>query len=41
MTSIGSPAHAASGTHPQLQAPSLKRRMACWLYEGMLMFGVV
>lgn len=21
--------------------PSLKRRMACWLYEGMLMFGVV
>lgn len=24
-----------------LLAPSLKRRMACWLYEGMLMFGVV
>lgn len=24
-----------------LFAPSLKRRMACWLYEGMLMFGVV
>ncbi len=22
-------------------APSLLRRMACWLYEGMLMFGVV
>jgi uncharacterized RDD family membrane protein YckC len=22
-------------------APSLTRRMACWLYEGMLMFGVV
>ena len=22
-------------------APSLKRRMACWLYESMLMFGVV
>lgn len=22
-------------------APSLKRRMACWLYEGMLLFGVV
>jgi uncharacterized RDD family membrane protein YckC len=21
--------------------PSLSRRMACWLYEGMLMFGVV
>jgi uncharacterized RDD family membrane protein YckC len=26
---------------PSLQAPSLWRRMACWLYEGMLMFGVV
>ena len=24
-----------------LQAPSLSRRMACWLYEGMLLFGVV
>lgn len=24
-----------------LVAPSLMRRMACWLYEGMLMFGVV
>ncbi|MDO8771862.1 MAG: RDD family protein [Burkholderiaceae bacterium] len=24
-----------------LLAPSLKRRMACWLYEGLLMFGVV
>jgi uncharacterized RDD family membrane protein YckC len=24
-----------------LQAPPLARRMACWLYEGMLMFGVV
>ena len=22
-------------------APNLWRRMACWLYEGMLMFGVV
>ncbi len=22
-------------------APSLRRRMACWLYEGILMFGVV
>lgn len=26
---------------PELQTPSLARRMACWLYEGMLMFGVV
>lgn len=25
----------------ELKAPSLARRMACWLYEGMLMFGVV
>jgi uncharacterized RDD family membrane protein YckC len=24
-----------------LTTPSLKRRMACWLYEGLLMFGVV
>jgi uncharacterized RDD family membrane protein YckC len=23
-----------------LTTPSLKRRMACWLYEGILMFGV-
>jgi uncharacterized RDD family membrane protein YckC len=27
--------------NPKLMAPSLARRMACWLYEGMLMFGVV
>lgn len=25
----------------ELNAPGLLRRMACWLYEGMLMFGVV
>jgi len=24
-----------------LTAPGLRRRMACWMYEGMLMFGVV
>jgi uncharacterized RDD family membrane protein YckC len=24
-----------------LQAPSLARRLACWLYEGMLLFGVI
>jgi uncharacterized RDD family membrane protein YckC len=24
-----------------LTAPSLNRRMACWFYEGMLLFGVV
>jgi uncharacterized RDD family membrane protein YckC len=27
--------------NPSLVAPSLIRRMACWLYEGMLLFGVV
>lgn len=27
--------------NPELTTPSLARRMACWLYEGMLMFGVV
>ena len=26
---------------PPLKAPALVRRMACWLYEGILMFGVV
>jgi uncharacterized RDD family membrane protein YckC len=26
---------------PVLETPSLARRMACWLYEGLLMFGVV
>ncbi|HSX92203.1 MAG TPA: RDD family protein [Hydrogenophaga sp.] len=32
---------AAGAARPDLTAPSLRRRMACWLYEGMLMFGVV
>ena len=26
---------------PLPQTPSLRRRMACWLYEGLLLFGVV
>ena len=26
---------------PLLRTPSLRRRMACWLYEAMLLFGVV
>lgn len=26
---------------PTLLVPSLRRRMACWLYEGVLLFGVV
>lgn len=25
---------------PSLVAPGLARRMACWLYEGMLLFGI-
>ena len=34
-----SPASGASSA--PLLAPSIRRRMACWLYEGLLMFGVV
>ena len=30
-----------SASGAPLLAPPLRRRMACWLYEGMLMFGVV
>lgn len=29
------------GMRPALPCPSLRRRMACWLYEGTLLFGVV
>jgi len=28
-------------TPSDMNTPSLKRRMACWLYEGMLLFGVM
>ncbi|WP_312760180.1 RDD family protein [Pulveribacter sp.] len=36
------PSLPAGGVAPlHLEAPPLRRRMACWLYEGMLMFGVV
>lgn len=28
-------------TLPELKTPSLRRRMACWLYEGLLLFGVI
>jgi uncharacterized RDD family membrane protein YckC len=28
-------------TTPDMQTPSLRRRMACWVYEGMLLFAVV
>lgn len=34
-------APAAPAAAPGPMAPGLRRRMACWLYEGMLMFGVV
>ena len=36
------PAASSTAAAPTpLTAPRLRRRMACWLYEGMLMFGVV
>jgi uncharacterized RDD family membrane protein YckC len=35
------PAPRMPGVNAKLTAPSLRRRMACWLYEGMLVFGVV
>ena len=31
----------STATIERLPTPSLPRRMACWLYEGMLLFGVV
>ncbi|MEY3778863.1 MAG: hypothetical protein RL103_1071 [Pseudomonadota bacterium] len=31
----------ASTSTFSLVAPSLRRRMACWIYEGLLLFGVV
>ena len=36
-----SPVDAPPSDANSLQAPRLLRRMACWLYEGMLLFGVV
>ena len=41
---MSAPANLQPSAHPSppdLQTPSLKRRMACWLYEGMLLFGVM
>ncbi len=36
------PASPSAGpTAPQLPTPSLRRRLASWLYEGMILFGVV
>lgn len=31
----------STATPTTMTAPPLRRRMACWLYEGILMFGVV
>jgi len=45
MNTPNAPAHTApqspSALQPPLTTPPLLRRMACWLYEGMLLFGVV
>ncbi|TFZ08448.1 RDD family protein [Ramlibacter humi] len=35
------PGGAAAPAPENLQAPPLARRMACWVYEGMLLFAVV
>jgi uncharacterized RDD family membrane protein YckC len=35
------PNEVPAGAAAPATTPSLKRRMACWLYEGMLMFAVV
>ncbi|HBH39327.1 MAG TPA: RDD family protein [Curvibacter sp.] len=35
------PASPSASTFSQPPIPGLWRRMACWLYEGMLLFGVV
>ena len=42
MTEASESARPQGVTHAEaLQAPSLNRRLACWLYEGILLFGVV
>ncbi len=38
---VSRPGDTSAPSLPDLQAPALGRRMACWLYEGILMFGVV
>lgn len=40
-SALKNPTPPADLPNKTFQAPSLKRRMACWLYEGMLLFGVV
>jgi uncharacterized RDD family membrane protein YckC len=41
MTATPEPELAAPSDNAPYTTPSLKRRMACWLYEGVLLFGVV
>jgi uncharacterized RDD family membrane protein YckC len=42
LTPVTEPSSSPATASPAaLIAPSLPRRMACWTYEGMLMFGVV
>ena len=41
MTASPEPELAAPSDNAPHTTPSLKRRMACWLYEGVLLFGVV
>lgn len=33
--------HTSPAPNSALEAPPLRRRLACWLYEGMLLFAVV
>lgn len=40
-TTQGAQPPAPEAMVPRLLAPSLPRRLACWLYEGILLFGVV
>jgi len=35
------PGNGGATRQDPLSTPSLLRRMACWLYEGMLLFGVL
>ena len=41
MNPTAAPASVAAPRTQSLRAPALRRRMASWLYEGTLMFGVV
>lgn len=41
MTALPAASSADLPNSLDLTAPSLRRRMACWLYEGLLLFGVV